>query len=281
MSGHLYIVGTPIGNLEDISLRALRIMKEVDMIACEDTRETSKLLRHYDIRVPLVSYHEFNERVRSVELIKKIKTGKNIALVSDAGMPGISDPGYQIITAAIQENLPVIPIPGPSAVLTALVVSGLSMHRFAFEGFLPEKSAARKKFLIFLKEEPRTMIFFESAQRLKHSLQDIFEILGDRSMAIAHELTKKFESVDRGFLKELLDTYGSKDVKGEFVLIVSGKSSSDEFKDLPIEEHVYQVMSIMNISRQEAIKLVANLRGLSKRKVYQVALKKQNSSFSE
>jgi len=268
MSGHLYIVGTPIGNLEDITLRALRILKEVDLIACEDTRQTSKLLGHYKIQVPLVSYHEFNERVRSIELIKKLKMGRNIALVSDAGMPGISDPGFQIISSAIKENIPVIPIPGPSAILTALVISGLPTHRFAFEGFLPEKSVARKKHLLLLKDEPRTLIFFESARRLKQSLQDIFEILGNRSIAIAHELTKKFESVDRGSLKEILNRFEGMTIKGEFVLSLSGKTSTENFGDLSIHEHIAQVMIMMGISRLEAIKLVADLRGLSKREVY-------------
>jgi 16S rRNA (cytidine1402-2'-O)-methyltransferase len=268
MSGHLYIVGTPIGNLEDITLRALRILKEVDLIACEDTRQTLKLLGHYKIQVPLVSYHEFNERARSTELLKELKRGKNIALVSDAGMPGISDPGFQIISSAIKENIPVIPIPGPSAILAALVTSGLSTHRFAFEGFLPEKSVARKKHLLLLREEPRTLIFFESARRLKQSLQDIFEILGNRSIAIARELTKKFESVDRGTLKEVLSRFEAMTIKGEFVLTISGGTSTESFGDLSIQEHITQVMIMMGISRLEAIKLVADLRGLSKREVY-------------
>lgn len=276
MPGCLYIVATPIGNLEDITLRALRILKEVSLIACEDTRQTQKLLNHYHIQNTLVSYHDFNERGRASGLIEKIQEGQDVALVSDAGMPGISDPGFQIISQAIKANISLTAIPGPSAILNALVLSGLSVHRFAFEGFLPEKKMARKKFLARLEREERTLIFFESGTRLTETLKDILEIMGNRKAAIARELTKKFETLYRGTVQGLIDQ--SIMLKGEFVIVLSGKTAQEDFEDLPILDHIEQVINKMNLSRKEAIKLVAELRGISKRDVYHKSIKGENAS---
>lgn len=272
MSGRLFIVGTPIGNLEDITLRALRVLKEADLIACEDTRRTLKLLNHYGIKNPLLSYHEFNERTRAAQLVKKLKEGLNVALVSDAGMPGISDPGFQAIRASIEEGLPIVPVPGPSAVLAALVISGLPVHRFAFEGFLPERSGARRRLLLELKDEARTLVFFESPRRLKKALQDISEIFGNRKAAIARELTKKFETVYRGFLEELIREMENSAPKGEMVLVIEGNSGPQGFEDLSLPEHVARVMDERKVSRKEAVKIVSSLRGVSKREVYQASL---------
>ncbi len=279
MPSCLYIIATPIGNLEDISLRALRILKEVSLVACEDTRQTQKLLNHYQIQKPLISYHDFNERGQAPQLIQKIQEGQDVALVSDAGMPGICDPGFQIITLAIEARIPLTVIPGPSSILNALILSGLPTHRFAFEGFLPEKKLARKKLLAELEREQRTLIFFESGLRLDQTLKDILEIMGNRKTAIARELTKKFETVYRGTIQELINQ--SITLKGEFVIVLSGKTDCENFEDLPILDHIEQVIKKMNLSRKEAIKLVAELRGISKREVYQKSIFKKTNIRSE
>lgn len=275
MPGSLYIVATPIGNLEDITLRALRILREVSLIACEDTRQTLKLLNHYGIKKTLASYHEHNERQRAKELIEKLKQDQDIALVSDAGTPGISDPGFQIIAQAIHEDIPVIPIPGPSSVLTALVISGLPTHRFTFEGFLPAKLIARRKLLFSLKGEERTMIFFESATRLQSALLDMLDIFQDRAIALSHELTKKFEWIKRGNLSEIVKKLEAVPLKGEFVLAVSGSVSREDFSNLSIEEHIHQVIEMTNVPHKEAIKIVAQLRGIPKREAYRASLSKR------
>ncbi|MBS4014879.1 MAG: 16S rRNA (cytidine(1402)-2'-O)-methyltransferase [Candidatus Latescibacteria bacterium] len=219
------MVSTPIGNLADITLRALQVLQNVDLIACEDTRHTGILLNHYHIKNKLTSYHEYNKKERTPELIKFVQTGQSIALVTDAGTPGISDPGFYLIREAIKNNLPVIPIPGPSALLSALVISGLPSDRFVFEGFLPKRDGRKRKKLEELKQESRTMIFYDSPYRTLSSLQDINEILGDRSMVLVRELTKKFETVMRGKVSEIIRAITDKKLKGEIVIVIQGAST--------------------------------------------------------
>lgn len=222
--GRLFVTATPIGNLEDITLRALRVLKEADVIAAEDTRITRKLLNRYEIKTPLVSLYEHNEQSRIPELLEKIRNGKQIAQVSDAGTPGISDPGYRLIKACLEEGLPVEVIPGPTALINALVMSGLPTDRFLFIGFLPPKSAGRRKLLTELGEERGTLVFYESPHRVKKTLADIDDILGNRPVVLARELTKMFEETIRGTAAEILEKVGTKNIKGEIVLVVGGKT---------------------------------------------------------
>lgn len=219
--GTLYIVSTPIGNLEDITYRAVKILSGVDLIAAEDTRKTKILLEHYNIQKELISYFQFNEAKRTPELIEALKSGKSIAVVSDAGTPGISDPAYRLVRAAIDDGIKIIPIPGASALLAALIVSGLPTDSFVFEGFLPHKKGRRTK-LEQLKSESRTIILYESPHRILKTLQQLQETIGDRQVAVAREITKKFEEVFRGTLSEALNYFSSKSIKGEFVLIIQG-----------------------------------------------------------
>ena len=219
MSQTLYIVATPIGNLADITFRAIEILKGVDVIACEDTRHTKILLNHYDIKKPLISYFEHNKIKRSEQIIKLLKEGNDVALVSDAGTPGISDPGYRIIRDAIDSDIKVIAIPGANAAITALSASGAPTDRFAFEGFLPNKTTARKKKLLSLKEETRTIIIYESPHRLLKSLEDIKETLGDIELVVAREITKKFEEIKRGKTVDLIEHFTKNKPRGEFVLV--------------------------------------------------------------
>jgi 16S rRNA (cytidine1402-2'-O)-methyltransferase len=218
----LFIVATPIGNLEDITLRALRVLAEVDLIAAEDTRQTKILLTKYDIHTPLTSYHKFNIRAKTAQIIEFLLAGKKIALVSDAGMPGISDPGYELIAAAVEKNIRVEPIPGPSAAITALAVSGLPTDRFIFVGFLPKKPGKKKKNLEKLKAESGTIIIYESPFRLVKTLKDLQMIFGERRLAVCRELTKKFEEIVRGKVGEVLARFEKSGVKGEIVLVVEG-----------------------------------------------------------
>lgn len=222
-SGTLYIVSTPIGNLEDISCRAVRVLSEVDLIAAEDTRTTKILLDRYNIRASLISYHNYNERDRSVQLIEKLKGGTSIAVVSDAGTPGISDPAYRIIHDAIENGIPIVPVPGPSAFLSALVVSGAPIESFIFEGFLPHKKGRKTK-LEFLARENRTIVLYESPHRLLRTLHDLQMHLGNRRIVVARELTKKFEEVLRGTISDLLQQLSSRSLKGEFVIVISSKT---------------------------------------------------------
>ncbi len=224
----LYVVSTPIGNLEDISQRALNTLAQADLIACEDTRRTGLLLKHFGIENRLLSYHEYNKLRRTPEILEILKQGKIVALVSDAGTPGISDPGFYLIRAAIEKGIRVIPVPGASALLAALVVSGLPANRFAFEGFLPKREGRRRKRLIALLYEPRTMIFCESAHRIRRLLNEIKEILGDRRIAVCRELTKKYEEVIRGTVAEVLERIAERGLKGEIVVVVAGYEESDK-----------------------------------------------------
>ena len=232
--GILYIVSTPIGNLEDITMRAIRILKEVDLIAAEDTRHTGHLLKHYDIHTPLTSYFEGNESKKKEFILSKLKHGSRIALVSDAGTPGISDPGFRLIQLAIENQIPVVPIPGPSAVISALSVAGLPTDAFLFKGFLPHKSKRRRDLLKQMEEIRETLIFYESPHRLSESLKDILETLGDREMALTRELTKVYEEILRGRVSEIQNQIGERKLKGEITLVISGKTrkKNEKFQSL-------------------------------------------------
>lgn len=219
----LYVCSTPIGNLKDVSLRLLDTLKNCDVIAAEDTRQTKKLLERYEINKKLISYHEHNVKQKTLQIIKEIQSGKNVALVSDAGTPGISDPGYELIKEAIKNNIQVIPIPGPNAVITALTVSGINSNRFIFEGFLPREGKMRRRILRKLADEDRTIVFYESPHRLKKTLDDILAIFGDRNICIARELTKIHEEVFRGKVSSAIEHF-SKEVLGEITIVVEGKS---------------------------------------------------------
>lgn len=274
-SSCLYLVATPIGNLEDITLRALRILKEVDIIAAEDTRNTKKLLSYYDISTPLVSYHEHNQEQAGEKILQWLREGKRVALVSDAGLPCISDPGADIVKKAIEEDFAVIPIPGANAALTALIASGLSPQPFYFFGFLHRSSKERKKQLSQLKNRKETLIFYEAPHRLHDTLKDIESVLGNRNIVLARELTKKFEEFLRGTVEEAIQWTKDNDVRGEFCLILDGVEEAEEIKeedpywaDMTIKEHVDWLMNEKQITSKEAIKEVAQLRGLPKREVY-------------
>jgi len=222
--GTLYVVSTPIGNMEDITLRALRILKEVDLIAAEDTRRAGLLLKHFGIETPLTSYFEGNELKKREFILEKLKEGKNVALVSDAGTPGVSDPGFRLIQLAIENQLPIVPIPGSSAVITALSVSGLPTDAFLFRGFLPHKSKKRKDLLKELENVRETLIFYESPHRISETLCDILEILGDREIVLTRELTKAYEEIIRGKVSEIQNQVGDRALKGEITLVISGKT---------------------------------------------------------
>jgi 16S rRNA (cytidine1402-2'-O)-methyltransferase len=270
----LYIVGTPIGNLEDISLRALRILKEVDVIACEDTRQTQKLLAHYAIPTCTISYHEHNEVARSAELVGQMQKGISVALVTDAGMPGISDPGYRLVSRAIENGLPVVPVPGPSAFLAALVGSGFPTDSFAFRGFLPAKQGERRTVLQQLVDSMATVIFYEAPHRIVETLQDVIEILGGtRQIVIARELTKMHEEFLRGYPTEVLEALKRRAaVKGEITLLISkaekSASNSQDTERLSIGERVRQIMSEERIDEKAALKKAAKERGISKSEAY-------------
>ncbi len=221
--GRLYIVSTPIGNLEDITLRALRILKEVDLIAAEDTRHTGLLLKHFGIQTPLTSYFQGNELKKKEFILSKLGQGRHVALVSDAGTPGVSDPGFRLIQTAISNLIPIVPIPGPSAVIAALSVSGLPTDAFLFRGFLPHKSKKRQAWLNELKEVRETLIFYESPYRISETLKDIFDILGDRKMVLTRELTKIYEEILRGKVSEIQNQISERQLKGEITLVISGK----------------------------------------------------------
>lgn len=273
--GSVYVVPTPIGNLEDITYRALKILKTVSVIAAEDTRNTRKLLSYFEISVPLISYHEHNKESREKELLDRLMKGESIAVVSDAGMPAISDPGYELVQAAIDADHPVIVLPGANAALCALVGSGLPAGGFHFYGFLPRKKKDKTVELERLKTLQATLLFYESPHRLKDTLKVLHEQLGNRRMAVARELTKKFEEYVRGTIEELLSWVEEKELKGEFCLVVEGSSKpvAEENKlwwsHLSIEDHVTHYMNETNISSKEAIKQVATDRSMAKRNVYQ------------
>ncbi len=271
--GILYICPTPIGNLEDITLRTLRILKEVDLIAAEDTRHTIKLLNHYEIKKPLISYHEHNKVVKGDILIEKLKNGTNIALVTDAGMPGISDPGEDIIRLSIENRIKVIALPGATASITALVLSGLSTDKFVFEGFLPSKKKDRIKELERLKTEERTIILYEGPHRILALLEDMEEVLGNRQISISREMTKIYEETFRGTVNEALDKFMKEQPKGEFVLIIKGAEITKEglYENITIKEHIKYYME-EGCTKKEAIKKVAKLRNIPKNVVYKESI---------
>lgn len=268
-SGKLYICPTPIGNLEDITIRTLNILKEVDLIAAEDTRNSLKLLNHYEIKKPLTSYHKYNINEKSRYLIEKIQEGENIALISDAGMPGISDPGEELIKLAIENEVKVVGLPGATASITALVVSGLNTEKFVFEGFLSSKNSERKKELKDLKEEPRTIIFYESPHRLLKTLEDMFNIFGNRKIAIARELTKYYEEVFRGNITEAIESFSNRPIKGEFVLVIEGAEPVEE--EIDIEAELLKLID-QGLSKKEAVKKLSSEKSLSKNLVYKKSL---------
>lgn len=275
-TGILYLCATPIGNLEDITLRVLRILKEVDCIAAEDTRHTRKLLSHFDIHTPLLSYHSHSSEGKEEQLILRLKQGENIALVSDAGMPGISDPGADLVRLALEQEISVVPLPGASAGIAALVASGLPTNKFVFEGFLSNQRKTRRKQLQALRSEQRTMIFYESPYRLTDTLKDMLQELGDRSGVVARELTKVHEEFRRGVLSDLLAHYDHNHPRGEICLIVGGAAKeerseelTDQWAEISLAEHVESLLQ-QGHDKKEAIKQVAKLRGLPKREVYAV-----------
>jgi len=277
-TGILYICGTPIGNLEDITLRALKILKEVNLIAAEDTRHTLKLLNHYQINTKVTSYYEYNKFKKAPYLVEVLKNGQDIALVSDAGMPGISDPGYVLINLALKNNIKIIPVPGVSALITALVVSGLSTDKFVFEGFLPRKIKERKKYFKSIENEERTIIFYETPHRLKRALKDMLEILGDRKVVIARELTKMYEEIIRGKLSQVLSGIDSKKIKGEITLIVQGvikKKENDSIdfliKECIIEEYLNKLQN-QGYSNKDIIKITQEKLNIPKNLIYKKLL---------
>jgi 16S rRNA (cytidine1402-2'-O)-methyltransferase len=266
--GFLYIVATPIGNLEDITLRAVRLLGEVSLIAAEDTRHTQKLLSHFDIHKPLTSYHDHNKEQKAEVLVDRLKDGDSVALVSDAGTPGISDPGYYLINRAIEEGVKVVPVPGPSASLTALSASGLPTDSFVFEGFLPARKTQRVSKLGALKAETRTMILHEAPHRISHSLKDMLEIFGDRRIALARELTKVHEEFLRGKISDIINAIERRAIKGEITLVVEGaKGLPPEPTVLSLSGHVEKLVRD-GMSKKEAIAMVARLRGMPKKLVY-------------
>ncbi|NLY76757.1 MAG: 16S rRNA (cytidine(1402)-2'-O)-methyltransferase [Tissierellia bacterium] len=267
--GILYICPTPIGNLEDITLRTLKVLKEVDLIAAEDTRRTVKLLNHYDIKKPLISYHEHNKLVRGEQLLEKLINGNKIALVTDAGMPGISDPGADIIRLCIEECIEVVALPGPTAFVLALVLSGLPTDRFVFEGFLPSKGKERKDRLNVLRNEKRTIIIYEAPHRIKHLLKDLLGSLGNRQISVSRELTKVYEETFRGCLLEAIEKFNLQEPKGEFVLVVEGAEDVEDtsFDDMSIKEHIKMYMD-EGLSKKDSIKKVAKERNIPKNQVY-------------
>jgi 16S rRNA (cytidine1402-2'-O)-methyltransferase len=268
VSGTLYLVSTPIGNLEDITLRALRVLRECDLIACEDTRHTRKLLDHFGIAKPAVSYHEHNEPERAANLVARIKEGASVALVSDAGTPLVSDPGYRVVTAAISAGVLVVPIPGASAVLGALSASGLATDAFRFCGFLPSKSGQRRKLLEALRPDTSTLIFYETPHRVSEALEDIAAVYGARPVVLARELTKLHEEFLRGTAAEIKAQLKARGpVKGEITLLIGKSDEAGPMEDTPLEEAV-RALQREGVSRMDAIKQVARKRGLGKREVY-------------
>lgn len=277
MAGKLYLVATPIGNLEDITLRALRILKEVDIIAAEDTRHTLGLLNYFEISKPLISYYKQNESTRSVELVGKLKEGKNIALVSDAGTPGISDPGEQIVKTAIQEGIEIVPIPGACAFVNAIISSGMSTREFCFLGFLSAVKKERKEKLEEIKYETKTLIFYEAPHKLKNTLENMLEILGDRNIVLAREITKIHEEFIHGKISDILGNL--EEIKGEFVIVVEGNYQSK--KEIEIKnlnqmslDKQYEFYENQGLLKKEIIKQIAKDRNVNKNEIYQYFLEK-------
>jgi 16S rRNA (cytidine1402-2'-O)-methyltransferase len=277
-SGTLYLVGTPIGNLEDMTFRAVRMLKEADLIAAEDTRQTRKLLTHFEIRTRLVSYHEHNKEMSGRELIRLLQEGQNIALVSDAGLPAISDPGYELVKAAIEHGIAVVPVPGANAALSGLIVSGLSTDRFLFGGFLPRGKKELNAELSLLSDIPATLIFYESPHRVIKTLTQMREVYGNRQVALARELTKRYEEIVRGTVDECLEHLAEYAPLGEYCIVVDRGESRDPndqeawWANLSLEEHVAHYIGEGN-DRKEGMRKTAQDRGVSKREIYNALLR--------
>ena len=282
MAGILYLCATPIGNLEDMTFRVLETLKSVDLIAAEDTRNSIKLLNHFEIKTPMTSYHEFNKFEKAETLIAKLKEGLNIALITDAGTPAISDPGEVLVKRAHEEGITVTSLPGCCALITALTLSGLSTRRFSFEGFLPSEKKDRREILDALKSEERTILLYEAPHHLKKTLEELHETLGDRKITLCRELTKKFEEVKVTTLSEVIAFYEANEPKGEYVLVVEGKSREErmaeeakKFEELSREDHMERYLN-EGLDEKEAMKKVAKDRGISKRDVYRMLLERKN-----
>ena len=278
MAGILYLCGTPIGNLEDITFRVIRTLKEVDLIAAEDTRHSIKLLNHFEIKTPMTSYHEYNKIEKAEYLVKLMQEGKNIALITDAGTPAISDPGEELVKACHEAGVSITSLPGAAACITALTVSGLSTRRFCFEAFLPSDKKERLAVLEQLKDETRTIILYEAPHRLLKTLKELEKTLGDRRLTICKELTKKFENIWLTSLNQAVEKYEGEIIKGEHVLVIEGKSfleleeeKVEKWNEITLIEHLEYYMN-QNIDKKEAMKKVAKDRGVSKREVYQELL---------
>jgi 16S rRNA (cytidine1402-2'-O)-methyltransferase len=268
VAGVLYVVATPIGNLEDITLRALRILKEVDLIAAEDTRHTRKLLSHYGIATPLTSYYDQIEASKALELIRQLQAGKTVALVSDAGTPGISDPGYRLVKGAAEAGIVVIPVPGVSTLTALLSIGGLPTDRFVFEGFLPAKNSHRRKALDRLKHEERTLVLFESPHRLLDMLADLEELCGDRQIVIGRELTKIFEEALRGSVSDVRTRLEGRKIKGEIALLVAGRSAAGETKETPPLAEEIGLLQSQGLALKEIAQVLSERHGVPRREVY-------------
>lgn len=278
IKGTLYLCATPIGNLEDITFRVLRILKEVDLIAAEDTRNSIKLLNYYEIKTPMTSYHEHNKIEKAYQLAAKLHEGKNIALITDAGTPGISDPGEELVKTCLNEGITVTSLPGAAACITALTMSGLPSGRFTFEAFLPRDKKRRGKILDELKNETRTIVLYEAPHHLTSTLEELFQVLGDRRISLCRELTKKHEEVMCSTIEEMISYYKTKEPRGEYVLVVQGKSYEEleaerqqEWKEMSLSEHMAYYEK-QGMSSKEAMKKAARDRGVSKREIYQELL---------
>lgn len=278
MAGILYLCATPIGNLEDMTYRCVRILKEVDLIAAEDTRNSIKLLNHFEIDTPMTSYHEFNKIEKAHTLLAALKDGKNIAVITDAGTPGISDPGEELVAMCYEEDIEVNAVPGATACITAVTSSGQACRRFSFEAFLPKDKKERARVLAEMQQETRTMIVYEAPHHLRATLQELYQALGDRSITLCRELTKRYEEKKKMTLAQAVDYYRENDPRGEYVLVIAGKSKEEvmqeeqsRWEDLSIEEHM-QIYLDQDYSKKDAMKAVAKDRGVSKRDIYQALL---------
>lgn len=283
MQGKLYLCATPIGNLEDITIRVLRTLREVDLIAAEDTRNSIKLLNHFHIKTPMTSYHEYNKTEKAYQLVEKMRQGQNIALITDAGTPAISDPGEDLVRICQESGISVTSLPGPAACITALTVSGLPTRRFAFEAFLPREKKERAAILDSLRQETRTIILYEAPHHLVKTLEELYETLGDRAVTLCRELTKKYETLFSTTISGAVSYYREQEPRGEFVLVIQGKNQQQilreqqlSWESIPLEEHM-QKYEIQGISRKEAMKMVAKDRGISKRDVYGMLLEQKNT----
>ncbi len=283
MQGKLYLCATPIGNLEDITIRVLRTLREVDLIAAEDTRNSIKLLNHFHIKTPMTSYHEYNKTEKAYQLVEKMRQGQNIALITDAGTPAISDPGEDLVRICHESGISVTSLPGPAACITALTVSGLSTRRFAFEAFLPREKKERAAILDSLRQETRTIILYEAPHHLVKTLEELYETLGDRAVTLCRELTKKYETIFSTTISGAVSYYREQEPRGEFVLVIQGKNQQQilrerqlSWESIPLEEHMQKYES-QGISRKEAMKMVAKDRGISKRDVYGMLLEQKNT----